>query len=433
VPFGRNLLVLLIVSLTCACTRHESRTEPITLSLIDQSWLEREYRALQLKDLAEFTRQTGVRVDMLPAPESAVDQLALWQRLLDSQAPTPDVYAVDTIWPGVLADHLIDLKPYAKPGELESYFPDLIANYTVNGRLVALPYHASSGLLFYRTDLLRQYGYQSPPATWDEMEQMAARIQAGERAKGIKGFWGFVWQGAPSEALTCNALEWQASEGGGQIIENDGTVSVDNARAIKAWERAARWVGSISPPGVVAYREWDSFNIWQSGQAAFMRNWPGAYVISRAPNSPVKDKFELTALPAGIAGHFGTLGGGGYGVSRSSIHRKEAVMLVQYLCGRQAELHRSHVASEPPPIMDLYNEPEVILANPYFSAFKRAYLKGIVRRPSTVAGKNYPAVSQAYFEAVHSVLTRERKAPEAASELERRLVQITGGRVKQLE
>jgi trehalose/maltose transport system substrate-binding protein len=107
---------------------------------------------------------------------------------------------------------------------------------------------------------------------------MAARIQAGERAKGSLDFWGFVRQGAPSEALTCNALEWQVSGGGGRIIEDGKTISVNNPQAIRAWQRAARWVGSISPPSVVAYKEWDALNIWVAGDAAFMRNWTIASV-----------------------------------------------------------------------------------------------------------------------------------------------------------
>jgi trehalose/maltose transport system substrate-binding protein len=65
-----------------------------------------------------------------------------------------------------------------------------------------MPYCADVRLLFYRTDLLRQYGYREPPRSWDELEIMAARIQAGERAKGKKQFWGFVWQGAADEVLT---------------------------------------------------------------------------------------------------------------------------------------------------------------------------------------------------------------------------------------
>jgi len=116
---------------------------------------------------------------------------------------------------------------------------------------------------------------------------MAARIQAGERAKGKENFWGFVWQGAVSEALTCNALEWQASEGGGQIIEKDKTISVNNPHAIRAWRRAARWVGSISPPSVVGYKEWDALNVWVAGDVAFMRNWTLGYADSLAAGSPI--------------------------------------------------------------------------------------------------------------------------------------------------
>ena len=71
-----------------------------------------------------------------------------------------------------------------------------------------------------------------PRKTWDELERMAQRIQAGERAKGKKDFWGYVWQGAAAESLTCNALEWQVAAGGGQIIENDRTISVNNPAAI---------------------------------------------------------------------------------------------------------------------------------------------------------------------------------------------------------
>jgi trehalose/maltose transport system substrate-binding protein len=347
----------------------------------------------------------------------------MWQRMLES-GNGPDVYAIDVIWPGILAENLLDLKPYVPAQEIGMHFPALITNGTVNGELVALPYRLTTGLLFYRTDLLRRYGYEAPPKTWEELEKMATRIQAGERAKGQKNFWGFVWQGGPSEALTCNALEWQASQGGGLIVE-DGTITVNNPRTIRAWERAERWVGSISPPGVVAYKEWDALNIWQSGEAAFMRNWPGAYVVGRAQGSPIRDKFEIAALPAGRAGNAGVLGGHSYAVSRHSLHSREAAMLVRFLCRRDVQLKRSQQTAEPPTIPEIYEDPGVLAANPYFANFKRAYLQGVVLRPSTVTGKKYPEVSRAYFEAVHAVLTGKKPAAEAATELQSQLVQIT--------
>jgi hypothetical protein len=68
-------------------------------------------------------------------------------------------------------------------------------------------------------------------------------------------------------------LEWQVAAGGGQVIEQDRTISVNNPAAIKVWQRAKRWIGRISPPGVIAYRERDSMAVFDSGRAAFNRIW----------------------------------------------------------------------------------------------------------------------------------------------------------------
>ena len=53
---------------------------------------------------------------------------------------------------------------------------------------------------------------------------------------------------------------------------------------------------------------------------------------------------------------------------------------------------------------------------------------GIVARPSIAAGSKYKEVTKAYFDAVHSVLTKQIAAPEAAAQLEKQLIEITGFR-----
>jgi len=199
--------ILLVILFALGCHSAGRDASAITLTLIDQTWVDKEFQLRLKEHLAEFKNQTGIRVEILPAPEAAVEQLVTWRRLLESGAKAPDVYSIDVIWPGILADYLVDLKAYVPAEEIKVHFPELISNDTVNGRLVALPYNINEGVLFYRLDLLREYGYHTPPKTWEELETMAKRIEAGERAMGSKDFWGFVWQGAPSEALTCNALE----------------------------------------------------------------------------------------------------------------------------------------------------------------------------------------------------------------------------------
>ena len=421
----RPICIVLLSLLLEGCTK-PSAPEPVTLTFLEE-WSNKTFSEARQQELQQFTRETGIRVSLLPSPESARQKLVLWRELLGTGASGPDVYGLDVIWPGMLGDYFVDLKPYFAT-ELSLQFPALAASYTVDNKLVAMAYRPDIGLLYYRTDLLRQYGYREPPRTWDELERMAARIQAGERAKGKKQFWGFVWQGAADEGLTCDALEWQAAEGGGRIIEDDQVISVNNPQAIRSWQRAAHWVGSISPPGVVGYREWDSLNVWVAGDAAFMRNWPSAYADSQAAGSLIRNKFDIALLPGGKAGRVGTLGGWGLAISRFSAHPREALDLVRYLTRRDLQVKRSRLLTQPPTLPELYSLPEVLEANPRFDVLSQAFRTGFVTRPSNVAGKKYQEVTDAYIQAVHSVLTGEKTAPKAAAALQNDLVHITGFR-----
>lgn len=59
----------------------------------------------------------------------------------------------------------------------------------------------------HRTDLLSASGFNHPPRTWDELEEMATKIQSDERARrvgtGISGdFWGYTFQGRNYEGVS---------------------------------------------------------------------------------------------------------------------------------------------------------------------------------------------------------------------------------------
>ena len=284
--------------------------EPATITFVDPEWSHDLTDKTLLTDsrLKDFTQQTGISVKHLPTPETALDQLDLVRKLLRQGSTSPDVDGVDVIWPGVLSEELVDLKPYFA-SELSSINADVVASYTVKGKLVAVPYHSDIGVLFYRRDLLRRYGYRAPPRTWDELERMAARIQEGERARGQKDFWGFIWPGAAGEGLTCNALEWQISEGGGRIIEANGTISVNNPDAIRSWQRAAHWIGWISPRSVTSLQEWDAINdFYNVGTSAFS-SWLGAVLSSPRPRYSVDSRpdrnDERSRWKECTSGHFG--------------------------------------------------------------------------------------------------------------------------------
>lgn len=377
--------------------------------------------------LTDFTKNTGIVVKLLPYGDSDMGarrlQHVAW---LKQHASTPtSMNRTSWTW-AAFQDYLLDLTPYLNADDRQE-MPAIMRNFTFQGRVVALPVHTDVGLLFYRTDLLKKYGYSHPPKTWDELEKMAARIQAGQRAAGNKDFWGFVWEGSPqNEGLTYTALEWQASNGGGQIIEPDGTISVNNPWTIEALRRARKWVGTISPPAVTAYQMEDLANTWLSGRAAFMRNWPHYYSDGQGLDSLVRGKFAVAPLPAGRMDSAGTLGGWQLSVSRYSAHPREAVELIQYLTSSAMQLRLAREFSWMPTRIALYDDPQLLKACPYFSWLKGEFPLMVVPRPASVTGDRYLAVSAAYKEAVHSVLIGQDDAADAMTKLEQRLIRITG-------
>jgi len=163
----------------------------------------------------------NVTVNVVDTPDFVDDRLGVYLQLFEAQSPEGDVFQIDVIWPGDLAEHFVDLYEYGAADVAAEHFPAIIKNNTVDGKLIGIPWFTDAGMLYYRTDLLEKYGYDTPPANWQELQEMAQTIQDGERAEGNQDFWGFVWQGNAYEGLTCDALEWVDSNGGGDIVSAD--------------------------------------------------------------------------------------------------------------------------------------------------------------------------------------------------------------------
>lgn len=415
---------ILLISSVLGCSRQPSQ-EPVTLTFLDVEWEASNQLPALGQDLEAFTQETGIQVKRVPAPDSPLKQLALWRELLEKGDGTPDLVGIDVIWTGTLNQYLMDLKPNFA-SDISSEDPTVVSAYTVGNKLVAVPRHAYVGILLYRADLLQRYGFREPPKTWDELERMALRIQAGERARGEKDFWGYVWPGGISEGLTCAGLEWQASEGGGRIIEKDGTISVNNPQTVRTWQRAKHWLGTFSPPGLIAYAKWDADNAWQTGKTVFSHGWASDYsLVATHPLPSGATRFGVTSLPGSKAGRAGTLGGNGLAVPRNSKHPRAAFELIRFLRRRDVEFMRSTEHSQPPKELQLFELPAVLHLYPQMTELRENGAEVAVR-PSDVTGPKYEAVTRAYSTALHAVLTGEKTAPAAASDLEKELIEITG-------
>lgn len=368
---------------------------------------------------------TGNTVRMVPMPASTSDQFGQYRLWLAAENADIDVYRTDVIWAPQLADQFVDLKD-AAADVIEAHFPSIIESQTVDGRLVAMPLYTNAPALFYRKDLLEKYDQQLPE-TWEELTNIAQIIQDGERAEGSGDFWGFVWQGNAYEGLTCNALEWVKSFGGGQIVEANGDISVNNPNTISAINMAKSWVGTISPEGVLAHGSEQSRGIWQIGNAAFMRNWSYAYALGNGDDSPIKGEFGVAPLPTGGDSDFSaaTLGGWNASVSKYSEHQEEAISLVMYLASAEVQKRRAMVKSQLPTLESLYDDVEIAEAQPIIPLWKDIFLEA-VPRPSAPTKSNYNEVSSKFWSAVHASLSGNGSVEENFELLQSDLEDLKG-------
>jgi trehalose/maltose transport system substrate-binding protein len=376
--------------------------------------------AFILAELANYRKKTGVQVKAIASYDSIDTRLILLEDIFRKKSPEPDICGIDNIWPGLLAGDLIDLKPYLGD-EMTAIDKGLLDVFTVEGRLVAFPETQETAVLYYRTDLLKRYGYQQPPHTWDQLGRMAKVIQDGERKRGAGDFWGYIWQGAEGESLNCNSLEWQHAEGA-NLIENSGAICASSPAAEFALKRARSWIGTISPPSVIEYDEEDSSNLWLAGSAAFARGWPSLYELTKA--SPLAKKFSTAPMPAGRKGYAWTFGGMGLAVSKYSAHPKAAADVLRYLLSPDVQRRRLMASGSVPSRTSLLNDAN-LLRDTAFSGWIGQHLKeGMFARPSALTGKQYEAVSRAYSKAVHDALTGKQDPHQALVQLQTNLTSL---------
>jgi trehalose/maltose transport system substrate-binding protein len=368
--------------------------------------------------VAEWENKTGNKVRYLSKPNSYSEAFA--EFLVDWSAHTPDidVYSIDTTWQATAAPYAIDLAKYFSPEELTGHFPQVIKNNTVDGKLVSVPTSVDVGLLYYRTDLLKKYGFSQPPDTWDELSEIARTIQSGERAAGDSDFYGYLWQGK-DESGAVNALEWIFSYGGGTIIESDGRVSINNRQAIEALNRARSWLGTISPVATTAYAEEECRNVFQDGHAAFMRNWPYVYALADRLQCRISGRFSVTVLPKGEASgkHAGALGGWSLMVSKYSNHPDVAADFVKYFSSPEVEKAVALELCGMPSRPALYKDQDVLNQFPWFAKLP-ALFDQAVARPSNALGSNYNRLAYLVAHHLDLFLHHEQTAEETVGQIE---------------
>ncbi|WP_244999635.1 sugar ABC transporter substrate-binding protein [Brevundimonas nasdae] len=115
--------------------------------------------------MPEFERRNpGVRVEVQPLPWTAAHEKLLTAY---AGASLPDVSQIGNTWVGELtAIGALSPTPPEAAGLLTDQFPAVLETNEIGGRAMTTPWYVDTRLLFYRTDLLRRAGFETPPENW---------------------------------------------------------------------------------------------------------------------------------------------------------------------------------------------------------------------------------------------------------------------------
>ena len=365
-----------------------------------------------------------------PFPSSSTDAKAFILGELIDDTNQIDVFPLDVVWPGDMADYLIDLNHFGVESIKATLQPVILANNSPNERMVSMPWYSDFGLLYYRKDLLEQYNF-TVPQTWAEVEAAALAILAGETAAGRGAqLMGYSFQGKSYEGLTCNFLEWVAGRGGGAFIETNtdnttSSITINNAATVESVRMMKRWLGTIAPYDVIEFNEAASDVPFLAGNAIFMRNWP--YVLSLTAGSPIEGKFGVAYLPGGTAGQGrATIGGWGVGVSKRSRNVGLAVEYCKFLASPAEQMYSAAKLNQIPVLIPSALPDLDTLCNRSVPSFCDLPNPQLVARPSTVSAPQYTAVTRLLWTFAHDAIVGTDDVQAMLDALECDLSSVTG-------
>lgn len=344
----------------------------------------------------------GPRVWVERLPETADDQHQLLALELNAELSSFDILELDVIWTAEFAENgwLVDLEDLRSDIERVS-LPGPVQTAVWDGKLWAAPYTTDAGLLYYRRDLVEE-----PPATWQQLVEVG-------RGGAEQGLAPFVADGAQYEGLVVQYLEyfWGA---GGEMLDADGQSVLFTPDPGAPAHRAAEFMQEafrtgLYAPGFNTMTLDDARDVFQSGQAVFMRSWPYVYrPMNDNPDSPVAGKVGIAALPtfAG-ADPVTALGGHNLGVSRFSDDIPAAQEFVRFVStSREVQRGLAERHSMAPTLKAAYTE----LAGDPLIALLADVLPTARPRPAT---PEWNTISEEMQQQIYAAYTGDRE-PEAA-------------------
>ena len=375
--------------------------------------------------VAPFEEESGIDVVFEIGGNTAEVQRQYLNTVLQSQSDEIDIFLIDVTEPAryAAAGWAAPLNEYFASDDammeyLDAFLPGPVSANLIDGTLYALPSYTDAQFLYYRSDLLEEYGFE-PPETWGEMISQAIVILQGEDDPTLQGF---NYQGAAIEGTNCTFLEplWTA---GGDWRDDEGNITIDTYEGRRALDFLLSTMDiGVTKPNIAETATDDSRTEFQAGDVVFMLNW--GYVWARAQgdeDSQVVGNVGVAPLPS-FAGHESAtcIGGWQWAINNYSDNKQAAFDVMRFLTSEDVQRVLAAQDSRIPARTSLYEDPEVLEAVPHYGEFYDVIVNA-QPRPVT---PYYAEVSELIRTTVNAMLARSITIDQALQQMQTGLEDI---------
>ncbi|MEO0563713.1 MAG: extracellular solute-binding protein [Chloroflexota bacterium] len=412
-PIRSLILLVAAVMLLWAMPVAPQDAEPTTVTLAYNSFLELSFTdapaPLDVIREAVAARDPSIEIEFFVAPDTVEGFRDAIVVFMTSQDGEIDIYGMDAPW-------VLEFGRAGWAVPLNDALPELEANFvsagldifSYEGDRLGVPFWGSVGGLFYRADLLDEYGFE-PPATYDELVEQVEAITADN-----PDLTGFTYPAAKAEALVQVWTEF-FNGFGGTFFDADGTCTMNSEAGVEALSFMVNLIESgATPENVTAWDAAEARLRFVEGDAIFLRHNQDIITwLDNPERSAIGGQWGFTQNPAQPNGTpTGATGGFAFAANPFS-DTPEATRIVLEVIASEEVQRGFALAWGPVQYYDgLYEDTEVAAANPN-SELLGEVLPSAAPRPQSTS---YSQLSQIIQDEVHAALTGGKSPADALND-----------------
>ncbi|MHA3700555.1 ABC transporter substrate-binding protein [Jatrophihabitans sp. YIM 134969] len=292
---------------------------------------------LQKLTAANFTKDTGIKVDFTVLPENDMRDKASTE--FSSQADQYDVATLSNFeipfyskngWLADLSDYSSKDSSFDQSDILEPMTTSLTGE---DGKLYGEPFYGESSFLMYRKDVLAAKGITMPAnPTWDQVADAAAKLDGAE--PGMKGI---CLRGQTGWGQVLAPLTTVVNTFGGTWFDKDWNAQVDQQPFKDATNFYVNLVKAHGEPGASQAGFTECLTAMEQSKVAMWYDATSAAGTLESSDSPVAGKLGYAAAPVKETKSSGWLYTWAWGMENASKNKDNAWKFISWASSKQYE------------------------------------------------------------------------------------------------